>query len=249
MNEMKNKIVKANESLDSIGSGRISVIQPRKGVRFAIDSILLASFASIFAKKNILDMGCGNGIISLSLAMLDKVEHVTGIDNDDSCIERAQRNAHINNLENKLNFEKVDIKQLSNVMKPELFETVVFNPPYRKSGTGRISPNPEKASANHELQASINDFAKAAFYSLKLGGKCIAIHLSERFPEVLCVLNIHRLEMKKVRFIHSFPDSESKMVLFQCQKGAKPGLIVEKPLVIYESKGQYSSEVSTLLYG
>lgn len=57
-------------------------------------------------KLSVLDIGCGGGILSESLARLSNVEHVTGIDLTAECVEIAKNHALCDPaLENKLDYE------------------------------------------------------------------------------------------------------------------------------------------------
>lgn len=57
-------------------------------------------------KLKVLDIGCGGGILSESLARLTYIEHVTGIDLTKECIEVAREHALRDpQLENKLSYE------------------------------------------------------------------------------------------------------------------------------------------------
>ena len=57
-------------TIDSILGGRIKVVQPRRGYRFSIDSVLLARFVRVGARDRVLELGAGCGVISLIVAAL-----------------------------------------------------------------------------------------------------------------------------------------------------------------------------------
>ena len=54
---------KADETLDTLFEGNLKFVQSRSGYRVSMDSVLLACFATIRKKENIVELGCGNGVI------------------------------------------------------------------------------------------------------------------------------------------------------------------------------------------
>ena len=77
-------------------------------------------------KNKMIDIGTGSGCIAISLAKELKRNIVYALDNDDSILELAKRNAKKNNVE--VNFFKKDINFL-NSLKLKI-DIVVSNPPY-----------------------------------------------------------------------------------------------------------------------
>jgi len=49
-----------------------------------------------------------------------------------------------------------------------------------------------------------------------------------------------------MRLVHPYADKEPNMVLIEGVRGGKPRLLVEKPLVVYESENVYTQEVLDL---
>jgi tRNA1Val (adenine37-N6)-methyltransferase len=128
------------------------------------------------------------------------------------------------------------------------FDLVVSNPPFRKTKTGLISPSDERAMARHEIYLPAPDLMKAAFSLLKHHGRLCIIHLPERLAEVMAAMQQHNLEPKRLRFVHSNLQSEAKMVLIEAVKEGRPGVLVERPLYMYDPDGQYTDEMMEI-YG
>jgi len=242
-------VIADDETLDTIGPDELRIIQPKRGPRFAIDSILLASYAKSLINGQVMDLGCGTGIISLWLARQNKIKEITGIDIDRNSIERAIRSARLNQSVTDLNFRHADIREIRKIFKPEICNAVVINPPFRKMGSGKTSPVHNKIVACHEVSGHLSDFIEAASYLLKTGGKCVMLHLSERLAEIVAEFRNRGLEIKRIRCIHAYASSNAKQFLSLAQKGARSGTIVEKPLIIYQRKGIYQPEIQTILYG
>ncbi|MBN2383884.1 methyltransferase [bacterium] len=239
----ENGLIRCDETLDSIRPDGLQVIQPKRGPRFAIDSVLLALYASHYSRGRIMELGCGHGIISLWLARAARTGHVTGIDLNAIAIDQARRSADLNRVSAMVTFQTVNVAEISQYFPAESFDTVVINPPFRVPGTGKVSPVPERAEAHHELRSDLDAFVRAAAYLLKTGGRCVTLHLAERLVEVVSAFRKKRLEPKRFRLIHAFSRSPAKQFLFVSIKGARPGAIIEKPLIIYRRKGVYTAEL------
>ena len=79
---------------------------------------------------SVLDIGCGSGCISISLAYYMKNAYVTGIDISDIAIELSQKNAERHGVSNRAHFEKCDIMTEVPFGK---YDCIVSNPPYIKT--------------------------------------------------------------------------------------------------------------------
>ena len=54
------------------------------------------------------------------------------------------------------------------------------------------------------------------------------------------------MEPKRLRFVHSSPATEAKMVLIEAVKRGRTGLKVEKPFYIYSKDGSYTDEMKAV---
>ena len=51
-----------------------------------------------------------------------------------------------------------------------------------------------------------------------------------------------------MQLVYPFVDREPNMVLIEALKGGKPRITVEKPLIVYDTPGQYSQQIHEI-YG
>jgi len=133
-------------------------------------------------------------------------------------------------------------------IKPGAYDAVTCNPPYYKTGSGRVSGEPAKAAARHELCCSLDEVAGAAAAALKSSGRFYMIHIPERLAEIFKALGRHGLEPKAMRLVHPRAGKEPTMVLIEAVKGGRPGIKVGPPLIVYEADGRYTKEVLAI-YG
>ena len=69
------------------------------------------------------------------------------------------------------------------------------------------------------------------------------VHRPFRLGEIIPLMKQYKLEPKRMRLVYPYVDAEPNMVLIEGAKGGKPRLTVEKPLIVYEKGGQYTSEI------
>jgi tRNA1Val (adenine37-N6)-methyltransferase len=226
-------------TLDTIGGLRM--YQRREGYRFSIDSLLLASFVGMKRLRRAADFGAGAGIVGLLLALRYPDAEVTLVELQESLVALARRNIELGGLGARVTALHADIRAL-----PEglgAFDLVISNPPFRRPGRGLLSEGEERARARHELTLTLPDLAASGAAHLRHHGRFVAIHLPERLADLLVVFRAHGLEPKRMRMVHGRRESVARMVLVEAVRGGKPGLAVERPLIVYDSIGHYSDEV------
>lgn len=227
-------------TVDSIGN--LKICQPLKGYRFSVDSIILANFINLKKLNSVVDLGAGTGIIGIIIAKRYVESKVKLIEIQGELARLAKKNIELNKLTDRVEILCIDGK---NFMGKD-YDLIVTNPPFRRIGTGRISPKGEKAIARHEFNLSIEDIAKVAEKSLKHKGRLCLIHLPERLIDIVRIFTRYSLEIKYLRFVHSTIGAEAKMVLIEAVKGGKPYLKVAPPLFIYKDVNEYSDEMKQI---
>ncbi len=224
-------------TVDSIGN--LKICQPLEGYRFTVDSIILANFINFKKLNKVVDLGAGTGIIGIIIAKRYPESKVELIEIQPELATLAKKNIELNKLADRVEIFCIDGKNFIG----KNYDLIITNPPFRRIGTGRISPKEEKALARHEFNLSIEDIAKVAQKSLKHKGRLCMIHLPERLIDIVRILTRYSLEIKYLRFIYSTIDTEAKMVLIEAVKGGKPYLKVAPPLFIYKKNNEYSDEM------
>jgi tRNA1Val (adenine37-N6)-methyltransferase len=238
-----------HESIDDLLVPGLKIIQSRNGYRFSIDPILLCGFAEFPKHARVVDLGTGNGVIPILLAAHKKAESIIGVEVQQGMADRARRSIQLNRLEAVVRIIEADIRELSQQLEPGRFDVVTANPPYRKPGSGRTALGDERCLARHELTGGLSDFLLAANSLLKLGGRCYIVYLAERLAELLAELHRCDLEPKRLRMVHSRSHEKAKLVLVEGRRGAKPGLVVEAPLVVYDGPGRRYTSEALKIYG
>ncbi|MDE0028259.1 MAG: tRNA1(Val) (adenine(37)-N6)-methyltransferase [Deltaproteobacteria bacterium] len=235
------------ETVDRVFDGRVAVVQRRDGYRFSLDSLLLARFVEARGRAHIVDLGAGNGVVALSLAVLHHGVEVVGVELQEAMVDRARRGVDLNGVGERVRMVMADVRGLDKELASGSFDVAVCNPPYRPRRSGRVNPDAERLLARHEVEGGLADFVRAGASLLRHRGRMCLVYPAERAVELFSMMRRHRLEPRRVRFVHSFADAPATLVLAEGVKGARTGLTVVPPLVIYRGEDAYTDETAGLL--
>ena len=236
--------IRENERIDDLEFKDYKIIQKSDGFCFGIDAVLLSDFAKDIRNDSIvLDLGTGTGILSILLAGKTKLKKIYGIEIQEEVANMAQRSVKMNDLESKIDIINIDLNNIDSRFKENTFDAVVTNPPYKNQNTGKKNENEYKYISRHETTASLEKFIKTSFKMLKDKGFFYMVHRPERLADIMYLLRENKLEPKSIRFVYSSYEKEPKLVLIKAVKNAKPFLKVEKPLFVYDEKGNYTDEI------
>ena len=210
--------------------------------KLGTDSVLLADFVNTASRKRGIDLGCGSGILPMLLMQRSPALSMTGLEINPAAAEVAQENLRINGLFGRGHITVGDIRECRSLFPSGSFELAVANPPYFVPGSGKVSPDADKASARAELDCTLRDVVSAASYLCPTGGSFCLVQRTERLTDLLCLLREYSLEPKRLRFIaHSARHSPS-LVLVEARRGAASGLKVLPTLYLRNDDGSETEE-------
>lgn len=242
-------LLRDDETTESLYGGRLKIIQKRRGYRYTIDSVLLAGFVEPKAADRVLELGAGSAVISLLLAYCHRGIRITAVEIQGGLADMARRSVSLNHLDDRVRILQGDLRQASGFLESQAWDVAVFNPPYRKMGSGRVNPLEQKALARHEIAGSVADFLGAASHALKPAGRACLIYPCSRMVEAVHRMRVLKVEPKRIRMVHSKPGSRGEFVLAEGVKGGGEELSVLPPLYLYREEGGYSDELERLLSG
>ena len=241
---MENSILMPNERIDELELDNLKIIQKNDGFCFGIDSVLLSDFArKIKNNSKVLDLGTGTGILGILLCAKTNLKQITGIEIQKDIADMATRSIQLNNLQGKFDILNCNIKDIDKLLKIDSYDAIVTNPPYKKPNSGKINENKTKLISRHEIEANLDDFIRISFKMLKDKGTLYMVHRAERIVDILSIMRKYKMEPKRIRFVYSNKNSESKLVLLEATKNAKPFVKIERPLYVYNENGDYTQEL------
>ena len=237
-----------NVTQDTLFDGELTCFQAAHGYRFSLDSVLLAHFVDVREKDRILDLGTGCGVITLILHYRwgGRISEIVGVEVQQNLADLAKKNLRINGYTSTCRIIEGDIKKQGTLGAPESFDSIVCNPPFFSQGSGRRSTNVEARLARHQILATLDDFLAAAAFAVRNKGAVYFIYPAGGIGIFLALLGKHRLVLKRLQFVYSYPQKSDKaqLVLIGCSKNGGNGAKVLAPLYIYDKKnGEFSKEM------
>ena len=240
---MNNVTCGEDERIDDLQRNGYRIIQKKKGFCFGMDAVLLSGFAQVKEGEVAVDLGTGTGIIPILLEAKTKGKHFTGLETQEEVAEMAGRSVRLNQLENRVDIVRGDIKEASRLFGKASFDVVTSNPPYMNDNHGLKNPELPKAIARHEVFCTLDDVCREASLLLKSGGRFYMVHRPHRLAEIITALKTYKLEPKRMKLVHPFVDKEANMVLIEAVRGGRSMMKVEAPIIVYREPGVYTQEI------
>jgi tRNA1(Val) A37 N6-methylase TrmN6 len=188
------------------------------------DSMILADFVGLKRNDRVLDLGSGCGTLGTLLCANDPGCTVTGIEIDPCAHEAATENIRRNALSHRLSSICGDLRQIPELISQGSFSCCVSNPPYFSGGPASLSvPNARRIDC-----CTSEDLFRAASYALRWGGDFYLVHRPEMLAHLCGCACTNHLEPKRLRLVRHRAGSAPALILLQCRKGGKPGLILDE---------------------
>lgn len=191
------------------------------------DTYVLGNFLEVYKKDKVLDIGTNTGALLL-YASLFKPEKMVGLDINEKALKLTKQNMELNGI---TNCELICAD--GNTFKyHEEFDVIIFNPPYFKTPSKDLGNNEYLALAKHENNFSLPHMIDCINRNLRNNGTVYFLFQTSRLLEVINEFNRKKLIIKKMQFVYDENKDFSQVVLLKAVKGAKMGMIVEKPIII-----------------
>jgi len=235
-------------SYDELWIGGPVVSQSDNVFKLGSDSVLLTDFARGIRAKRALDLGCGCGVIAISLAFQNRELHVDALDISGAAAELTRDNAALNGLDGRVNVLSGDLRRHRELLKAGTYDLVVTNPPYFAGGSGKTAKEETIALARGECECTLADIVEAAVYLARWGGSFAIVYRPERLSELFCAMTAAGIEPKRLRMVQYKVQSAPNMVLVEGRRGGRPGLIVEPPLIMANADGSDTDEIKKIYH-
>ncbi|MFZ2055259.1 MAG: methyltransferase [Candidatus Aminicenantales bacterium] len=233
-----------DETLDTFYHGRLLVLQKKRGYRFSLDAPLLADFICTRPSDRLLELGAGNGIISLLLSR-KPLRRIVCLEIQPGLADLARRNIALNHLESKASVLERDLRTYR---AGEKYDVVFSNPPYIKKKGGQLSPSGEKSIAKHEIKCDIFDIMHVAGKALERDGRACVIYPAKRKADFDRALEENGLKVKALRYVHPRSGEAARWFLAEC-RFAVSSQEIRPPLFVYDERGEYTPEMQVIFAG
>ena len=234
---------------DLLNYNNLKIVQNTDWFSFSLDSVLLANFVYVNNKMKIIDFCTGNAPVPLFLSAKTKSK-IIGVELQKEVYDLAVKSVKNNDKESQIEIINCDVKELDKIYETDTFDLITCNPPYfRVLDKSNINDNSIKSIARHELSLKMDDIFIIAKKILKNNGKIAIVQKTDRLIDIIMCMKNNNIEPKRIRFIYPFLDSKSNLCLIEGSKNGKPGIIVEKNLIVHEKNGNYTKEVLDIFNG
>jgi tRNA1(Val) A37 N6-methylase TrmN6 len=211
--------------------------QPTKGYCYNSDSIFLYQFVSSFnIKGNLLDVGCGVGVISGLLGRDFKVD-ITIIDKQSSMLNYAKKNFEIASQEVEAYLgDFIDYKF------NKQFDFIISNPPFYDTNSVTQSNNKNINIARYSHHLPIKDLINKVKKVLKPRGWFIFCYDAKQIDLLLYYLKKSNINPEVIEFVYPKINRESKLVMIASRNGSKSQTKINPPFIVLDTQNNYQSK-------
>ena len=206
------------ENLESVNK---KMIIDENGLKITQDAILLSEFIKKYfntkyknkEKKTILEIGAGQGIITLLLSKIEIFEKIFAVEIQKDIFEILKKNIKINNLEEKITSINEDIKTIKGE-----YDFIFSNPPYKKINSGKLPKNEAEQISKYEILLTLEELFYEIKRLLKNYGEFFVIVPDDRLNDVFLYIyannmNILSIEINKYKKLN--------LIIVHGKKGGK----------------------------
>ncbi|MBQ9899645.1 MAG: tRNA1(Val) (adenine(37)-N6)-methyltransferase [Acholeplasmatales bacterium] len=227
-----------------LGREKYQICQDPDVFNFSLDSMLLASFATINKNvKTICDLCTGNAPIPMYLTLRTNAK-IVGVEIQEYIAKLANISIEKNHLENQIQVVNDNLININEKIGKHTFDLVLCNPPFFKIGSHHVNPNDMKAIARHEILATLDDIVKEASLLLNSKGRFAMVHRPDRILEIIDTFRKYKIEPKRIQFVYPKINSECNHILIEGIKdGSEGSLRILPPLYVYKDDGKWTEEI------
>ena len=188
------------ENLESVGK---KMIVEEKGLKITEDAILLSEFMKKYfsrkgknlkGEKSFLEIGAGQGIISLLLSELDIISKIFAVEIQEEVFAALKKNIEINDLNEKIIPINKNIKSINGE-----YDFIFSNPPYKKINSGKMPKNKTEQISKYEVLLTLEEVILEIRRLLKNYGEFFLVVPNSRLNDVFRYIYENRLNILSVK--------------------------------------------------
>ena len=188
------------ENLESVGK---KMIVEEKGLKITEDAILLSEFMKKYfsrkgknlkGEKSFLEIGAGQGIISLLLSELDIISKIFAVEIQEEVFATLKKNIEINDLNGKIIPINKNIKNVNGE-----YDFIFSNPPYKKTSSGKMPENEMERISKYEILLTLEELILEIRRLLKNYGEFFVVVPNSRLNDVFRCIYENRLNILSIK--------------------------------------------------
>jgi len=187
-----------------------TIFQTKEGHSITSDSAFLVETVTNQISEqniNVLELGSGNGIISIMLSHYHPNWNIMGIEIQKHLVILSKDNAKLS--ETTPSFMEADIRKFTSSQK---YDIIISNPPYFPNKKGRISPIEERAISRHEITCNMLDILECVKRNLNKKGSAFILYPQNREIDLLNFAKKVDLKVKK-KFVLDSEKNKRKIIV------------------------------------
>lgn len=227
-------VTPAGASEDAFLAGRVRVLQPVRGFRAGLDSVLLAASLQASAGERLVEAGCGAGAALLCAAFRLDEASFTGVERDPGLVDLARRGVARNGFDARVTVIEADVAGRGVLMEGGADQGFA-NPPFFEPGA--VSPPGPGREGAYLADAPLRTWVLFLLDNIRRGGRITLIHRAQALPDVLGELARRTGEIE-VMPVRPHPGAPARRVLVRARKGLRKGaFILYNGLTLHEFEG------------
>lgn len=187
------------ENLESVNK---KMFVEEKGLKITDDAILLSEFIKGYfdtnyknmrEKKIFLEIGAGQGVISLLLSEMDIVSKIFAVEIQEEIFEILKKNVEINKLNEKIIPINKNIKSIEGE-----YDFIFSNPPYKKINSGKMPRNKAERVSKYEVLLTLEELILEIKRLLKNHGEFFVIVPNDRLNDVFKNIYVNKMNILSI---------------------------------------------------
>ena len=204
------------EKLESVNK---EIVIEDEGLKITNDALLLAKFIKkIFLKKRengkkALEIGAGQGIISILLSDLENISQIDAVEIQEKIFGYLEKNIKNNELTDKI----IPIFSVVKEIEGE-YDYIFSNPPYMKTNSGKMPNTEEEKISKYEITLNLEELTLEIKRLLKNGGEFFVIVPNDRLNDIFSYIYQNKLNILEIE-INQYKKKD--LVIIYGKKGEK----------------------------
>ena len=187
------------ENLESVNK---KMVVEEKGLKITDDAILLSKFIKRYLntnyknmreKKTFLEIGAGQGVISLLLSETAIVLKIFAVEIQEEIFKILKKNVEINKLNDKIIPINKNIKSIEGE-----YDFIFSNPPYKKINSGKMPRNEAERVSKYEVLLTLEELILEIKRLLKNYGEFFVIVPNDRLNDVFKNIYVNKMNILSI---------------------------------------------------
>lgn len=187
------------ENLESVNK---KMVVKEKGLKITDDAILLSKFIKRYLdtnyknkreKKIFLEIGAGQGVISLLLSEMAIVLKIFAVEIQEEIFKILKKNVEINKLNDKIIPINKNIKSIEGE-----YDFIFSNPPYKKINSGKMPRNEAEKVSKYEVLLTLEELILEIKRLLKNHGEFFVIVPNDRLNDVFKNIYVNKMNILSI---------------------------------------------------